>query len=457
MKFAVVDIETTGGWAKNHRVIEVAVVLHDGVKEEGRFESLVKPGRNIPPYITGLTGISAGMLEGAPEFFEIADQLRELLEDRVFVAHNVNFDFSFLQKEFKLAGLEWKAPKLCTVRAGRKLIPGLPSYSLGRMCDALGIPFTNRHRAMADAKAASQVLEILVRNNQDSYLEKAIKRNSGEAVLPANLPKDQFDSLPEKPGVYYFKNEKGKVIYVGKARRIKSRVRSHFSGSSAGWQKQQFKKLVYSIDYELTGNELTALLLEAHQIKKLWPRFNQAQKRQGNRLGLVAFENQLGYLQLGVHRVKRNDQVLIPFHTVQEGRSLLWSLIENHGLCPKLCSLEQVTGACFELSTGGCDGACTGVVSSKEYNQRVQTAIEKAMEATPTLAIIGHGRATSENSIVLVENGRFMGFGFAPKENIVPDLEWIRNQVNPYKETVESRGIIRSYLRNARTEELLFF
>ncbi|MFN8692303.1 MAG: PolC-type DNA polymerase III, partial [Cyclobacteriaceae bacterium] len=200
--YAIVDIETTGGYADHHRVTEIAIYHHDGVQITGEFHTLINPGRKIPHYITGLTGITTQMVEEAPAFDQVAQQVLDRLKDRVFVAHNAHFDYSFLKKEFEEAGLPFAAKKLCTVRLSRKIIPGLESYSLGRLAESLGIRIINRHRAGGDAQATARIFHELLRRDKTGVIAQALKRNSGETILPPNLPKGDFDRLPAKAGVY---------------------------------------------------------------------------------------------------------------------------------------------------------------------------------------------------------------------------------------------------------------
>ena len=193
--YAIVDIETTGGYAANHRITEVAVFLHDGMQITDTYHTLINPGRAIPYYITGLTGISTEMVLDAPTFEDIAEDLYNLLEGKIFVAHNAQFDYSFLKREFELAGVTWQAKKLCTVRLSRKIIPGLRSYNLGSLAESLGIEIENRHRASGDAHATVKIFDLLLRRDRDNHIAKALKRNSGETILPPNLAREEFDRL----------------------------------------------------------------------------------------------------------------------------------------------------------------------------------------------------------------------------------------------------------------------
>ena len=270
--YAIVDIETTGGYAANHRITEVAIYHHDGMHITDSFHTLINPERNIPYYITGLTGITTEMVLEAPAFREIADDIFKRLEGKIFVAHNAHFDYSFLKKEFEEAGINWQSKKLCTVRLSRKIIPGLRSYSLGSLSESLGIKILNRHRAGGDAEATVKIFDQLLRRDRDSYILKTLKRNSGETVLPPNLPREEFDRLPLLAGVYYFHNARGNVIYVGKAINIKKRIAGHFTGDAREWSRSKIRNEIHHISYELTGNELIALILESQEIRRLWPK-----------------------------------------------------------------------------------------------------------------------------------------------------------------------------------------
>ena len=276
--YAIVDIETTGGYAENHRITEVAIYHHDGIQITDTYHTLVNPGRNIPYYITGLTGISTEMVLDAPTFQEVAEEIFLRLDGKIFVAHNAHFDYSFLKKELEQSGYNWQSKKLCTVRLSRKIIPGLRSYSLGSLAESLGIEIVNRHRAGGDAAATVKVFDQLLRRDHDGFIVKTLKRNSGETILPPNLPKEEFDRLPALPGVYYFQNARGHVIYVGKALNIKKRIAGHFTGDAREWSRSKIRNEIHHINYELTGNELIALILESQEIRRLWPKYNQAQK-----------------------------------------------------------------------------------------------------------------------------------------------------------------------------------
>jgi DNA polymerase-3 subunit epsilon len=159
--YVVVDVETTGGNGEGHRVTEIgAVKLRDGQVID-RFQTLLNPQRSIPANIQRLTGISAAMVEDAPYFSDIADEFETFLEDSIFVAHNVEFDYGFIAREFTRVGRAFRFPKLCTCASMRKLYPGQRSYSLGSLCRSFDIPLKQHHRALCDAEAAAELLLLV--------------------------------------------------------------------------------------------------------------------------------------------------------------------------------------------------------------------------------------------------------------------------------------------------------
>ena len=166
--YAVIDIETTGGFAQRNRITEIAIYVFDGTKIVEEFRSLVNPEREIPNYIALLTGINNDMVASAPSFKSIAPTIEELTKDKIFVAHNAGFDYSFIRKEFRELGINFVRKKLCTVRLSRNIIPGLHSYGLGTLCATLGIPIEHRHRAFGDARATVSLLHYLIKHDHDS-------------------------------------------------------------------------------------------------------------------------------------------------------------------------------------------------------------------------------------------------------------------------------------------------
>jgi len=455
--YAIVDIETTGGYADNHRVTEIAIIHHDGMQITDRFQTLINPGRRVPLFITGLTGITNEMVREAPVFEDVAHEIFDHLKEKVFVAHNAHFDYSFLKKEFNDVGIPWSARKLCTVKLSRKIVPGLDSYSLGRLAESLGITIEDRHRAGGDADATARIFDLLLKRDESGVIRKALKRNSGEAVLPPNLPRKEFDALPEKPGVYYFLDAHGEIIYVGKAVNIKKRIGGHFTGEASEWNRSNIRNEVHGIRYELTGNELIALILEAQEIRSLWPKYNLAQKVRMEPWGILDYYDRNGYRRFVVNAVNKYSVPLLTFSNKSSAWSFLWAQVKDHGLCPKLSGLQTAKGPCYAHQSGTCGGACEGKEPAEAYNVRTEAMVASFAPAGEHAAILGEGRTPEETSVVLVENGQFIGFGFVPREGFVPDPEMLKKSIVTSKDNRVAQNLVTSILRDPGTREIIYF
>jgi len=396
-------------------------------------------------------------VQEAPTFEDLAEEIFDWLKDRVFVAHNAHFDYSFLKKEFENTGINWTTKKLCSVRLSRKIIPGLTSYGLGRLAESLGIKIPDRHRAGGDALATAKIFDILMKRDQDGVIVKALKRNSGETILPPNLSKSEFDKLPAKAGVYYFLDARGNVIYVGKAVNIKKRIAGHFTGEAREWNRSNIRNEIHNVTYELTGSELIAFILESQEIRRLWPKYNLAQKYKVEEWGVYDYEDRNGYLRFAVNVVSRGTKPLITFSSKGDAWNFMWEKVKENNLCPKLSGLQIAKGLCFSHQSGSCKGACQGVEKEKKYNKRVQKTIDSFFENGQTVAIVGKGRRPDEKSVVLVERGNYLGFGFFDETENISNLDSARNFIKPSKDNRVVQNIVNSYLTNPRGVELVLF
>lgn len=443
--YAIVDIETTGGHASAGSITEVAIFIHDGKEIVQQYETLVNPGMPIPRYIQALTGITDEMVENAPPFETVAEEVHHLLQDKIFIAHNVNFDYSFLRHQLDLCGYKLQSKKLCTVRLSRKVFPGFPSYSLGNLCRQLKINIQNRHRATGDALATVQLFEMLMASDTQGAIEQALNGRSKDKWLPIHLPQEHVEELPSTPGVYYFHNEKGKVVYVGKARNIRKRVTSHFTGNNAGRQRQEFIRNIHSITYEKTGTELMAFILESVEIRRLWPQYNNAQKRIESKFGFYLFEDQQGYLRLAIEKRRKYSTPIYTFNMIAEGHTRLRELIREFNLCPKLCFLQTSHDACVGIADKTCKGACDKKEKPVKYNKRVMQAVEYLHAEQPSFVILDNGRMASEQSCILMEKGKFYGMGYVPRDVAVSDNEMLKDWLTQYPENEFIQNLLRTY------------
>ena len=278
-RYAIIDVETTGGRPGRDRITEIAVALIEDGKVIDKFSSLINPEMAIPYQITQLTGINNDMVHTAPKFFEVAKRIVEITEGAVFVAHNVRFDFGFVAYEFRRFGYTFTRKQLCTVRLARKVFPGLKSYSLKNLCKHFGITNNAAHRAWGDVDATVQLFEKLVAG-KDEKVPLRLQAEIATAKIPRLLDPKKLEALPDTPGVYYFLDITGTPLYIGKSNQIRKRVMSHFSAAHKTKRGLQLMERIADIDIVETGSELIALLHENSEIKKNQPRYNRAQLKQ---------------------------------------------------------------------------------------------------------------------------------------------------------------------------------
>ena len=442
--YSILDIETTGGKYNEEGITEIAVYKFDGHKVVDQFISLVNPEIPIQPFVVGLTGINNEMLRHAPKFYEVAKRIVEITEGTIIVAHNAKFDYRILRTEFKRLGFEFERESLCTVELSKKLIPGQPSYSLGKLVRALGIPLSDRHRASGDAQATVKLFKMLLAKDLDKEILKNAVRNT---------PKNQMDSkliylleeLPSITGVYYLHNSEGEIIYIGKSKNIKKRVNQHFTSENR--KSREIQKHVASISYEATGNELNALLKENEEIKKNKPKYNKALTKTIFSYALYQSKDSDGYMHLKIGKADGRKKSITTFTNLQQAKALLNSMVEEYNLCQRLTGIHTGNGSCFNYSIKGCNGACIGEETPEEYNLRVQQVQEKYSYENQNMIVIDRGREIDEKSALLVEDGQFKGIGYFNLNYQLNNMEIIKSIITPMKSDRDAQHIIQSYLR----------
>lgn len=452
--FSIIDIETTGGNSKRDKITEIAVYVHDGQKVIKEYQTLVNPERPIPYFITSLTGIDDSMVKDAPKFYEVAKNVVELTKGTVFVAHNVGFDYNFIREEFKTLGFDFKMKKLCTVQLSRKLLPGMESYSLGKLCKNLEIEINGRHRAAGDALATSKLFDILLEKDQNTLIKLSDKKE--ELAIPHHISNELIKPLPEDIGVYYFYDNEDNLIYIGKSKNVRSRIVSHFNNNTtqkAVKMKQQIKR----IDYDLTGSELIALLKESEEIKENLPIYNRAQRRSLFNYGIFANLELDGYIHLRAQKTAKTGQPITTFYSLAEAKEHLRRIVDEYELCLKLAGLYNSEGPCFYHQIKRCRGACIGEENIQDYNDRVNSAFENYQFEDQNFIIIDKGRSFEEKSVVLVNNGQYLGYGYVGIEEFVEDPDQLYNLIDTKRDNKDTRQIIRSYLKKYKVEKFIRF
>ena len=452
--YCILDIETTGGQFNEEGITEIAIYKFDGREVVDQFISLVNPEIPIQPFVVKLTGINNAMLRSAPKFFEVAKRIIEITSDCVIVAHNTSFDYRILRTEFKRLGYDFQAKTLCTVELSKKLIPDQPSYSLGKLVRALGIPMSDRHRASGDAIATTKLFKMLLEKDvEKQILNDYIKQEIQKGIAPKLL--DIVEHLPSKTGIYYIHNEKGDLIYIGKSRNIKKRINQHFTGTST--KSKKIQREVYSVTPEETGSELIALLKESEEIKINKPVYNRAQRKSIFEWALYAEKDNNGYLNLGLQKVDGRKKEITSFTTLQEGKNALFRITEKYHLCQKLTGLYQTNADCFQYKIKECDGACIGIITAEEYNARVQKLIAENSFENKNLVLLDRGRNINERSVVLIENGIYKGYAFYDLNYQVTNIDVLKNIIIPMQNNRDAKTIIQGQIRKSKSLKVISF
>ncbi len=379
---AFVDIETTGGQAAWHAITEIAIVAAHGDVLDFEWQTLLNPGVTIPPSITALTGIDNDLVRNAPSFETVAHELRERLAGRLFVAHNVRFDYSFIRAAFQNVGVRWSAPTACTARMSRRLFPTQARHNLDTLIAVHGLHCTSRHRAMPDAAALWQFWRKLRAERPLDELDQVLAEVALVPSLPPHLPAELAEELPEKPGVYRFYGATAEghdsLIYVGKANNLRQRVLSHFAGAHRDAKSQRLSEQTRRVDWTETAGELGALLLESREVRERQPVNNR--KLRGGRVFTWYWPEADARpiaIEPGAAGETLTGNRFGLFKTAREAQKALRQLAGEHRLCVKLLGLENSEGSCFGYQIKRCRGACVGLEPAALHALRARMAMAR--------------------------------------------------------------------------------
>ncbi|MDB5164873.1 MAG: polC [Candidatus Saccharibacteria bacterium] len=376
-----VDIETNGLSHIRGRVIEVAAIRVEGGVITKSFRSLVDPSTELPQYISQLTGINSGDLRGAPTFDQIADELHEMLEGAIFVAHNVRFDYSFLKQEFSRCDKKFTPKQLCTVKLSRALYPKEKGHKLADLIRRHNFTFAARHRAYDDAAVLWQFIQYICKHFPPEQIEAAITKQIRSPAIPKNIKPEVIKKLPETPGVYIFEDDYGQPLYIGKSINIKKRVMSHFGRDHAESKEFKIAQAIKHVRTQETPGELSALLLESRLIKEMQPVYNRRLRRTQQLLLAKQATSEQGYETVYLQEANQIEtdelgDILAVYARRSSAKQALEDITKTYDLCPKLMGLEKSSGACFLYQLKKCRGACIGQETAEIYNQRLQIAFE---------------------------------------------------------------------------------
>ena len=453
--FAIIDIETCGGKfeLKKGAIIDICILVHDGLQVVDKFSTLVNPQCSISTFYTRLSGITNDMVEGAPTFAMIAKKILEMTEGRIFVAHNVGFDYGFIKAEFASLGYTYKRETLCTVRLARKILPKRISYSLGHLCASLGIEIEGRHRAEGDVVATAKLFDLLLKLKADHPQYKNV---GVQEIMTRRIDKIKeyiLKKLPEECGVYYFRNKEGEIIYIGKSINMYNRAMSHFNT-----HEQKGKKMLnelYNVDFVLTGSELIALLHESEEIKTHKPKYNRMRKSDVFTHSISTWKDKHGIINFKIVPYDEAELPLLSYTTYLTARERLESWIEEYELCMRYC------GSIFQISPNivskikKCKGICAGDEEIDVYNERAIKIINEYSFKDENFVLIDKGRRVDEKSIILIEDRKYAGHGYIDQTMQASSLEEIKDIVRCKTYYPDMNDLVRSWLKNKNAKKVV--
>jgi DNA polymerase III subunit epsilon len=391
------DLETTGATATKDRITEVGIV---DVSPAGvsRYSQLVNPQCRIPEFIQGLTGITEDMVADAPTFEEIAQDLFDRLQGKLFIAHNARFDYGFVKNEFKRIGVDFRARVLCTVKLSRELYPKETRHNLDTLIARHGLAVSDRHRALADADLIYQFWEKLQQVFPQQHLAQAIDKLTARPSVPSQLDPDLPDQIPESHGVYIFYGENDFPLYVGKSNNLRKRVMSHFASDHSRGKELSLSLQVRRVHWIETQGEVAALLKESELVKKLLPSHNTKLRRNkelcawripavseaaaGTASGTVPQatpENKPELVWARDLNLGAQPDLYGIFRSQRDALTMLSELAAQEKLCKSMLGLEKTKpgSSCFGYQLKQCKGVCVGKEKPELHHARLLMAMAR--------------------------------------------------------------------------------
>ena len=446
-KLVILDCETTGSKPTYHRITELGLLIVENGEIVETWESFIKPNQHLPQNIQSLTGISPEMLVNAPDFSEIADLLLEKLNGRVLVAHNARFDYGFLKNEFSRIGIKYTTKPLCSVKLSRTLYPQFKRHGLDQIIKRFKLNMHQRHRAFDDAKA---IYDFFIHTSHlfaEEDINSVCKALNQQTSLPYKLDSKVVNTLPKKPGVYYFHDDNGKVLYIGKSVNIRNRVLSHFSQDYKNHKDLKMSSRIADVSFEITASDFSAQLLESQEIKKQLPLFNHRLRKVKKLYQIEIKTNTSGYAISTIKEQGLSSDLTDSFGLFRSYRQLeskLKELADEHNLCFKLLGLEgkntNDSKPCFRYQLKKCHGACCQKEPAEVYNSRLNNALKNYQRVVWPWqdAIILEEKNHDENSYFhLIRDWVYLRQLSSPNELDDFGYQMTDQNANLYNQTIE--------------------
>ncbi len=431
--FAVIDVETTGGHLYDDRITEIAIYVTDGKKLVKSFTSLVNPRRKITPFVVKLTGITDEMVSDAPLFEDIAQEVLDITEDCIFVAHNIGFDYSMVKREFKRIGIPFRRSNACTVQLSQRVFKNQPSYSLGNLCKNLGIELSNRHRAFGDAEATAFLLHKMIEEKGNEYIIDHSNANTQNIDFEGNVTQEMIDDLPEDPGVFKFKNAENEVLFVGAAKNVFAHI-SKFLLTDIKLDKYKglFRK-THIIEAEVFNSVIVAELQEIETVRKIRPTYNKVSTFKKYPVGI--YENKNPNDKAFYIERNPNGKALWRFINEKRAHNFLKKFIKDNRLTPpQFPAKEEVINT---------------------YRDRVEAALVEELYPMRNFFIIREVSFANTIYAIYVEDFVYQGYTAIDKDCYDGRIESLKESVQYCENNPFSQKALIRYIRKKKSVKIL--
>ena len=441
--YSIIDIETTGGKFNEEHIMEIAVYVFDGKTVVDQFITLVNPDAPIQQYVSKITGITQNMVLRSPKFYEIAKRIVKMTEDTVFVAHNVKFDYRVVQLEFERLGFEYHRKTLDTIDLCKELIPGLKTYGLESVCDALGISNTHRHRADGDARATVELFKILLEKDTNKLITKL--SSSVEASENQHPFRDLVRPLKNVTGVYYLHNAQGKVIYIGKSADMQNSINRHFLATNQQALKLQAEAA--SINIEETGNEAIALIKAFAELRRVKPKFNTGIITKFLHFGLFAEKEGTNATFLRINQVRQKAPEVYFKEKDEAYQFLLERLVESKTDAETILASKDFDYLKDFLKR---------YTYKPERKDLPMAKLKQAVLPAAKFLALGAGRHPNEKSAILVENYSVKGYFYYELNSVLENEAQFKKLLTPVSSHAYINGLVRHFIEfgTLRVKEL---
>lgn len=417
--YAVLDVETTGGSPKRERIIEIAIIKTNGEEIIDSYQTLVNPEKNIPPFVSKLTGITNEMTEQAPVFENVAEKIDQFTKGCTIVAHNAHFDYGFLKNEFKYIGHYYDRYRICTVKLTQRAYPDLGGYSLDKLATYFNIEHRNRHRALGDTEATTTLFHTLLKQANPEILAQFMHKGYIHRPPEVAITDKVIADVPEETGLLSFHDNEGKMLYAFKSHNLFIRITDMLFYFNPDTHKGNMLKKAQSIQYTITGSEILSQILEITTIFKNKPAYNK--KNYGLKLvELNLNKDKNGYLCVSLTKPKNKiDLNKIYFSNSYEANAVLGKLVKTHRLCPNLSSKNlHKEVVCDYFENNLCNGACVGMEDAAGYNRRLKKVLKKLSYKNNNFILVDEGPEFDLRTLLVIKNSRFYGYKIVEKHEI---------------------------------------